>query len=240
MSATKIKRELKQLANSEKGAFMQGFFKTHKGGYGEGDKFLGITVPAQRAIAKKYTHTSLADIAKLLDSNWHEHRLTALAILVYQYSATYTKKEKDTKKQREIYTFYIAHRSRVNNWDLVDMSAYQIAGHYMYTHPTEKKKLYTYAKSKNLWDRRIAMVACYYFIKQEEYDDALAIAKILVHDSEDLMHKAVGWMLREIGKRDKRAETMFLDTHYKTMPRTMLRYAIEKFPQHEREYYMKK
>lgn len=227
----KLKTELKKLANPEKAAFYPKFFKTGPGQYGEGDQFIGVTVPHLRKVAKQFKTLSLPEIKRLLEDPIHEYRLVALFILVNQFE------KGGAEKQKEIYNFYYKHRNRVNNWDLVDSSAHKIMGAYLINR--DKGTLYELAKSKLLWDRRIAMLSCYWFIQKNEFNDALEIAEILVKDGHDLMHKAVGWMLREIGKRDLTAEERFLKKHYKTMPRTMLRYAIEKFEEEKRQKYLK-
>lgn len=216
MNLINLKRGLKKLADSDKAKILMRFFKTGKGEYGEGDKFIGIVVPEQRKIAKKYKELPLKEVEKLLQSSVHEHRLTALFMLINQF-------EKGNKK--EVYDLYYKNRKYVNNWDLVDSSAHKIMGEYL----MDKKRdvLYKLAKSKSLWDRRIAMLSTFTFIKNNEFDDTLAIAEILVNDEHDLIHKAVGWMLREIGKRDPKPEIKFLRKHHKTMPRVMYRYAVE-------------
>ena len=228
-----IVRELDALKNSEKGIFLQRFFKTGKEQYAEGDIFLGITVPQQRAIAKKYfKEISLKDLGKLLESTIHEHRLTALIMLTLKYAKA------DEEDKKKLYEFYVAHREYVNNWDLVDSSAGVIMGDYLFDKP--KQFLTFLAKSPNMWDRRIAIIATYGFIKRGRFDETLKIAELLVHDKHDLIQKAVGWMLREVGNRDLEVEERFLQKHYKTMPRTMLRYAIERFDEKKRKLYMGK
>lgn len=224
----KFKQELLALANSKKALILQRFFKTGKGDYGEGDKFLGIIVPLQRQLIKSYTHLKFEDLKILLNSQLHEERLSALFILVHQYKKAATK---ETKKR--IYQFYLAHTHRINNWDLVDLTAPHIVGHYLFDQ--EHDILYRLAKSKNLWERRIAIVATHYFIRQNHHQPTLAIAELLLKDQEDLIHKATGWMLRELGKRDLKSLETFLQKHHCQMPRTMLRYAIEKFPEKRRK-----
>jgi 3-methyladenine DNA glycosylase AlkD len=189
-------------------------------------------VPDQRKVAQKYINLPLQDIEKLLKSPIHEYRLVALMLLVYKYK----KSTEDEKKK--IYEFYISHTKNINNWDLVDVTAPHIVGTYLLD--KEKAILYKFAVSENIWERRIAIVATAWFIRNNAFDDTLNIAKILLHDKHDLIHKAVGWMLREVGKKDQKAEESFLLKHYKTMPRTMLRYAIEKFDVKKKEFYMKK
>ena len=218
-----VQADLQKLGNKEKAAFVARYFKTGKGEYGEGDVFLGITVPAQRIVAKKYKDLSISEIEKLLHSQIHEHRLTGLMILARR------------NPSKEIYDFYLAHTDRINNWDLVDSSA-QIVGEYVLD--KDRSILRTLAKSKSLWERRIAIVATHTFIKQKDFAMTFKVAELLMGDTHDLIHKAVGWMLREVGKRDQKAEEKFLQKHYKTMPRTMLRYAIERFSVSKRVFYM--
>ena len=229
-----LKKDLQKLANSKKGKDLSRFFKTGKGEYGEGDMFLGISVPDQRKIAKKYSELQLNKIQEFLSSKIHEHRLTSLFILISKFE------KGNNKLKKEIFDFYLKNTKNINNWDLVDLSAPKILGAYIIDHLKEKKILYKLAKSKNLWEKRIAMLSTFAFIKNNEFDDALKISKILLKDEHDLIHKAVGWMLREIGKKDQKTEEKFLKKHYKKMPRTMLRYAIEKFQKNKKEFYMKK
>ncbi|NLM07201.1 MAG: DNA alkylation repair protein [Tissierellia bacterium] len=223
-----IEKELQSKKDPIRAKILSRFFKTGKGEYGEGDIFLGIVVPIQRAIAKKYKDVSLKEIQKLLDSKIHEYRLTGLLVLVEKY-----KEDKEL-----VYNFYIKNFRNINNWDLVDLTAPKIMGDFL----KDKKKdiLYSLAISDDLWERRISIIVTFAFIKDNDFKDALKISKILLNDKHDLIHKAVGWMLREIGKRDKEVETEFLDKHYRFMPRTMLRYSIEKFNPREKEFYMKK
>ncbi len=229
-----MKKDLQKLADSKKGKELSRFFKTGKGEYGEGDIFLGIAVPEQRKIAKKYYELQLNKIQEFLSSKIHEHRLTSLFILISKFE------KGNNKLKKEIFDFYLKNTRNINNWDLVDLSAPKILGAYMLNHPKEKKILYKFAKSKNLWEKRIAIMSTFAFIKNNEFDDAIKIAEILLNDKHDLIHKAVGWMLREIGKRDQKTEEKFLKKHYKEIPRTMLRYAIEKFQKNKKEFYMKK
>lgn len=227
---TDLKKDLKALANPERAKVSAWFFKTGKGQYGEGDQFLGITVPIQRKVAKRYVHVSLSDIQKLLVSPIHEFRLVGVYILVYQFEKA------DTKTQKQMYTFYIKNAKRINNWDLVDSSAPHIVGSYLLHSP--RNILYRFAKSKNLWEKRIAIIATAQFIKHNQFEDTFKIAKILITDTHDLIHKAVGWMLREVGNKNQAAEEKFLKKHFEQMPRTMLRYAIEKFPEVRRKQYL--
>ncbi|MBI2102950.1 DNA alkylation repair protein [Candidatus Woesearchaeota archaeon] len=206
-------------------------FKTEKGEYGEGDQFWGITVPECRKIAKQYFSLPLAEITTLLCHPIHECRLTALLILVKKYQKA------DEMRREDIVDYYLQNTKYINNWDLVDLTADKILGAYLID--KDKTPLTRLARSTVLWERRIAIIATYYFIRQGQSTQTLDIAKILLHDQHDLIHKAVGWMLREIGKRDKAREEEFLKEHYLSMPRTMLRYAIEKFPEEERKEYLR-
>ncbi len=234
-TAAAVIRELKQKSAPERAEASAWFFKTKEGQYGYGDVFFGITVPEQRAIAKKYVSLPLAGLEELLKHKVHECRLTALLILVEQY------RKAAPAEQKRIVRFYVKNRSRINNWDLVDLSAPRILGSYLASAPrSERRLLHALAKSKNLWDRRIAILSCFAFIPKNDFNDALKLAKSLLGDTHDLMHKAVGWMLREIGKRSLEAETKFLDRFAGRMPRTMLRYAIERFPEPMRLAYLDK
>jgi len=226
-----LKAELNSLANPKNAEILQRFFKTGEGEYGEGDVFLGIRVPVQRSVAKKYVGLGFSKIQKLMDSKIHEERLVGLLILVDKF------KKSDETAKGDIFNFYLKNTKCINNWDLVDLSAPNIVGEFLVD--KTKVPLYKLAEAKNLWEKRIAMVACYSFIKREDFRDALRIAGILLNDEHDLIHKAVGWMLREIGKRDLETEEKFLKKSYKKMPRTMLRYAIEKFEERKRKKYLK-
>jgi len=223
-----ILKDFEKLKDKKQAANLQRFFKTGKGEYGEGDIFLGIKVPEQRKLAGKYKELDLEILQKLIQSPVHEHRLTALFILIYQFKMN----------PKEIFEFYIKNTQYVNNWDLVDLSAPNIVGKYLEDKPRDL--LYKFSASENLWERRISVLSCFWFIKNKNFDDALKIAEILLNDKHDLIHKAVGWMLREIGKKNQEIEEEFLKKHYKTMPRTMLRYAIEKFSEEKKKFYMKK
>jgi len=225
-----IKKELLGLGNSERAQKLSGFFKTGKGQYGEGDVFLGIPVPQQRKVAKRYVDLSLADLQELLRSEIHEHRLTALLILVSKYGNA------DNSGKEEIFGFYLKNTVYVNNWDLVDLSAPKIVGDYLVNR--DRSVLFKLAKSSSLWERRIAVLATSAFIGNNDFEDALAISKLLLVDEHDLIHKAVGWMLREIGKRDQEVLEEFLNEYSTRMPRTMLRYSIEKFSDDKRKYYL--
>ena len=223
---------MSKLKDPEKAKILSRFFKTSKGEYGEGDIFLGIKVPEQRKVAKKYTNLTLGDLQKLLNSKVHEHRLTSLIILVTKY------KKANESGRNEIIDFYLKNTKNINNWDLVDSSAPYILGDYLLE--KDRTILYNLAKSDDLWEKRISILSTFRFIRNNDFNDALKISKIHLNDEHDLMHKAVGWMLREIGKRDQEKEEKFLEKHYKKMPRTMLRYAIEKFDEDKRRYYLKK
>ena len=227
-----LKIELAQLGDPDRAKNLSRFFKTGKGQYGEGDVFLGITVPEQRKVAKRYDNLSLDDLQELLNSEIHEHRFTALVTLI----AKYRKAEESRKK--EIFEFYLKNTENINNWDLVDLSAPRIVGDYLIN--KERPILYNLAKSNNLWERRISILSTFTFIANNDFKDALNISELLLHDEHDLIHKAVGWALREIGKRDQEAEERFLTKHYLHMPRTMLRYAIEKFAEKKRKKYLNK
>ena len=208
---------------------MQRFFKTGEGEYGFGDVFIGLTVPQSRNIAIKFKDLDFADIIELLKSKIHEERLIALLILVHKF-------QKEPLEQRRIYDFYIKNIKFVNNWDLVDLSSDKIIGGYLIDKP--KEILVKFANSENIWEKRIAMISTYNFIKNNKFKDSLKIAEILVNDKNDLIQKAVGWMLREIGNRNKEQELKFLKKYYKKMGRTALRYALEKFPESLRKKYL--
>lgn len=218
-------------SDAEKAHLLMRFFKTGKGQYGEADIFCGITVPVSRTIANTYKELPLSDVATLLKSNIHEERLIALLILVSKFV------KGDEKVRKEIFDLYLAHTTHINNWDLVDLSAYKIVGEYL--KKRDRSILLTLARSQNLWERRIAMIATFAFIKNSESEMTFTIADILLHDKHDLIQKAVGWMLREVGKRiSEESLESFLQSRYKTIPRTMLRYAIERFPMEKRRRYL--
>ncbi|SFG08856.1 DNA alkylation repair enzyme [Desulfotomaculum arcticum] len=228
-----IKGELQQYADKEKAAFLPKFFKAGPDGYGAGDVFIGVTVPNQRKVAKKYYQQLPLDVVEqLLHEPVHEYRLTSLFMLVYKYEKLKTDAEK-----KAIVDLYLANTAYINNWDLVDSSADKILGAYLLDR--KKNILYEFAESSDLWQQRMAVIATFHFIKQNRYDDTLKIAVILLPHRHDLIHKAVGWMLREIGNRDFAVEFNFLKQHYRQMPRTMLRYAIEKFPEDLRQQFLK-
>jgi len=231
----KLKDELKKHADFKKAKLLQRFFKTGKGEYGEGDVFLGIVVPKQREIVKKFgDNLSIAHVQKLLNSKIHEERLIGLLILVSRY------KKSSEKEKKFIFDLYLANSKKINNWDLVDLSAPNIVGDFLVDKKQEREILYKLAKSENLWEKRISIISCFAFIRNNEFKDALAIAEILLNDKHDLIHKAVGWMLREVGKRNQKVEEDFLQENkkYKQMPRTMLRYAIERFEEGLRKKYL--
>jgi len=228
----KLIEEINLYKNFQKAKSLARFFKTGKGEYGEGDIFLGLTVPQQRTIAKNYANLSLPDLQKLLNSKFHEYRLISLLILIEKY------KKADNREKVEIVGFYLKNTGRINNWDLVDLSAHKILGDYIRNR--DKKIIYQLAKSESLWEKRISILTTFNFIGNGEFGDSLKIAEILLDDKHDLIHKAVGWMLREIGKRDDRVAEKFLKKFHKKMPRTMLRYAIERFSKPKRKFYLEK
>jgi 3-methyladenine DNA glycosylase AlkD len=228
-SIIELKKEILKSADPKKAKILQGFFKTGQGQYGEGDIFLGITVPEQRKIAKRFKELGLQDIQELLNSKFHEHRLIALLILIEKYERGEDKKQ--------IVDFYLKNTRNINNWDLVDLSADKIVGDYLFD--KDKSLLLKLAKSDDLWERRIAALSTFNFVKRGQSEYTFKIAEILLDDKHDLIHKAVGWMLREVGKRvGQEVEEEFLKKHFKEMPRTMLRYAIERFDDKKKNFYM--
>ncbi len=228
-----LKKELQEASNLKQAELLQRFFKTGKGQYGEGDIFLGIKVPVQRKVAKKYTELNLSEIQELLNNKIHEYRLVALLILIDKFK----KAKKDGFKKKQIFEFYLKNTRNINNWDLVDLSAPNIVGEFIQKENADILK--ELAKSENLWERRISIISTATFIKKRNFGETLVIADLLIQDSHDLIHKAVGWMLREVGKKNQNVLELFLLPRYKTMPRTMLRYAIEKFPEEKRKKYLK-
>ncbi len=227
-------KDLRSFAYPKKIPDYQRFFKTGKGEYGEGDLFLGIKVPDTRKVVNKYKFLlSIGDIEEILNSKYHEERMFALLTLVAKYQA----KETSEEKKQKIYDFYISHTDRINNWDLVDVTCPHIVGVHLLDR--ERKLLYDFAKSEDLWKKRIAIISTFTFINAGQYEDTLNISDILLQDSHDLIHKAVGWALRNVGNKDLETELNFLDSRYKTMPRTMLRYATEKFDEELRQAYLK-
>lgn len=236
MKAADVRKELKSMADPDKAAILQRFFKTGPGYYGEGDIFIGVMVPQSRQIAKKFSQLPLREIRTLLYSHVHEERLVALLILAWRYSSSLNSMEKE-----EIAKFYLEHIKQVNNWDLVDLSAPNILGAHLVDRDDRRRRLlYRLAGSENVWERRIAILATLHFIRNDDFSETLKIAGMMLHDMHDLIHKAVGWMLREVGKRDAAAEEAFLEKYCSVMPRTMLRYAIERLPESKRRRYKKK
>ena len=231
MTVQDIQNRLKKLGNKKHAAISQKFFKTGPGEYGEGDIFIGVRVPVLRELVKEYSDVSVEDAALLLHSQVHEERLLALLLLVRLFSIS------DEAIRSIIYGKYLKNTEFVNNWDLVDSSAEHIVGAYLMNR--DKAVLYRLAESENLWERRISIMSTFHFIKRHDFSETLKISKMLLFDREDLIHKATGWMLREIGKRRPQTEESFLKAHYKEMPRTMLRYAIEKFPEQKRQRYLR-
>lgn len=233
MTAKNIQKQLEEVFSPEKRDFLPYFFKTGKGQYGEGDKFIGVVVPDVRKIAKTNKTLSVDEVSRLLNNEYHECRACALFILIEQY------KKANEVDRKLLVDFYLAHSHRINNWDLVDLSAKDILGEYLLD-KSDRSVLYRLVKSDLLWDQRIAVIATFAFIKKNDFRDIIALSEELLFHKHDLMHKAVGWMLREAGKRDKGVLIGFLDKHYRKMPRTMLRYSIEKLTPEERVHYMRK
>ncbi len=227
-----LENRLEQSANPSKAKLLQRFFKTGKGEYGEGDIFYGITVPVQRKIASEFKELPVNELQELLDSKIHEKRMIGLLILIEQF------KRADEKSKKKIFEFYLqnANKNNINNWDLVDLSCHKIVGNYILN--KNREILYQLANSSNLWEKRIAIISTFSFIRINEFNDSLKIAEILLSDEHDLIHKAVGWMLREIGKKNINVLEDFLQKHHKDMPRTMLRYAIEKFDEGKRKRWL--
>ncbi|HPG60196.1 MAG TPA: DNA alkylation repair protein [Candidatus Wallbacteria bacterium] len=227
-----VKKELEKYIKPIKKTILSGVFQTGKGGYGEGDLFMGVVVPDQRKVAKAfYRDISVGQTVELLKSPVHEHRLTALIIMTEKFSRL-----RDEGVKKSVYDAYIENIEYVNNWDLVDVSAPHISGPYLYDKP--RGQIFSFARSGNLWKQRVAMLTTFYFIRKLDFQDAFKIADILIDHPHDLIHKAVGWMLREIGNRDRRAELDYLAPRYGKMPRTMLRYAIEKFEEPLRKNFL--
>lgn len=226
-----IQNELRRLGDKKIAEHSQRFFKTGEGQYGEGDRFLGIRVPVLRGLARKNRGISIEEISRLLKSKFHEERLLSVLMLVDVFNSS------DRNGKKDVYRLYLDNTKHINNWDIVDCSAEHIVGAYLRGH--DKGPIYKLASSNSLWERRISIISTFHFIKNDEFIDSLKVSKLLLHDREDLIHKAVGWMLREIGKRNIKTEEEFLKVHYKDMPRTMLRYAIERFPEKKRKKYLK-
>jgi 3-methyladenine DNA glycosylase AlkD len=233
MKAVEVRKELKSMADPDKAAILQRYFKTGLGQYGEGDIFIGVMVPQSRKVAKKFSQLQLLEVKMLLYSRIHEERLVALLILVWRYSSVLSSRE----EKEEIVKFYLDNIKQVNNWDLVDLSAPNILGAHLIDR--DRRLLYGLARSENVWERRIAILATCHFIRYGDFSDTLKIAEMLLQDRHDLIHKAAGWMLREVGKRDVASEEAFLEKHRSVMPRTMLRYAIERLPESKRRRYKK-
>lgn len=238
-TAKQVEYELDQMACPEDVANKERFFKTAPGSYGEGDKFIAISNGDLRKIAKKHIDLDFPELEKLLASEIHETRQTALFILVAKFQRACKKRYFNPETQENVYDFYLAHLDAVNNWDLVDLSSHHIIGAFLLDQK-DRSVIYKLADSKELWHERIAVISTFAFIKNGKFDDTLKLAEKFLTHSHDLMHKAVGWMLREIGKRDQAIEEEFLKKHYRKMPRTMLRYAIERFPEELRQEYLKK
>jgi len=230
ITARRIQQRLRQFASTEKATLLQRFFKTGPGQYGEGDTFLGVMVPNARQVVKEFKDAPLSEIALLLHSAWHEERLCALLLLVHQFERG------DDALRKKIFTLYLRNTRYINNWDLVDLSAPKIVGPYL--DGGSRAVLYRLVRSKDLWERRIAILGTFPFIRKDDFVDALAISEHLLDDEHDLIHKAVGWMLRELGKRDVFVLEGFLKKHHQRMPRTALRYAIERFPEAKRKRYL--
>jgi len=231
IKAQTIQKRLRSFATKEKAAVLQRFFKTGPGQYGEGDKFLGVMVPNIRLVVKEFRDAPLPEVKKLMCSPWHEERVLALLILVDQFERG------DDAIRKKIYHLYVKRTKYINNWDLVDLSAPKIIGPYL--DGGSRALLYRLVRSRNLWERRIAILATFPYIRQGDFVDALSIYEKLLGDDEDLMHKAIGWMLREVGKKDVAVLESFLQKHHRKMPRTTLRYAIERFPEAKRKRYLR-
>ncbi len=226
-----IKQEILANADPTRARNLARYFKTGKGQYAQGDKFLGLTVPQSRSIVKKYTNLPLIDIRRLLQSKIHEERLIALLILVHQFEKA------NNKDRKAIYNFYLKNTKYINNWDLVDLSAHKIVGAYLLD--KDRKILIKLAKSQDLWEKRISIISTFTFIYHDQLEDSIKIAQILLNDKHDLIHKAVGWVLREVGKKDQTVLVSFLTENIRQLPRTTLRYAIERFPEPLRQKYLK-
>ena len=226
-----IRARVRELADPEHARVLQGYFKTGPGEYAEGDVFAGIRIPVLRKLAREHADLPLEEAAELLRSPVHEERLLALLILVRAFQRG------TAERRREIHDLYLAHTRFVDNWDLVDSSAEHLVGAQLWE--GDRSPLERLARSDSLWERRIAIIATFHFIRRGDFCDTLRVAEVLLGDRHDLIHKAVGWMLREVGKRDQPAEEAFLRAHHRTMPRTMLRYAIEKFPEPLRQAYLR-
>ena len=231
ITSKQIQQRLRSFASKEKAALLMGFFKTGPGQYGEGDRFLGVMVPQTRMVVKEFREAPLPEVAKLLRSPWHEDRLCALLLLVSKFERG------DDVQRKKIFDLYLKNTRYINNWDLVDLSAHKIVGPSL--DGGSRALLYRLARSKSLWERRIAVLATFHYIPRSDFDDSLVLAELLLDDDHDLMHKAVGWMLREVGKKDVSVLEGFLKKHHRRMPRTALRYAIERFPEAKRKRYLR-
>lgn len=229
---TSLKKELRAFIDEEKAEFLPTFFKAVPGGYGEGDRFLGIIVPNIKKVARDYRDLETSDIEKLLQSQWHEERHCALQILAHKFA------KGDDAAKAKVYRLIKKHISQVNNWDLVDLVGTKIVGPFLWD--DDRQQLYKWSRSRSLWRRRIAIISCFHFIKNQDYDDAIALCEAYLADPEDLIHKASGWMLREIAKQSPRTHKRFLANYVREMPRTMLRYSIEHLPSVERQKWLKK
>jgi 3-methyladenine DNA glycosylase AlkD len=229
-------KELRRFASDQNKKTNEWFFKTQPGQYGFGDQFIGVKIPENRKVARKFFDLGLSDLEILLRSPIHEDRILALLILRPRFERA--RKAGDSKLQGDIFRFYLRLKSRVNNWDLVDLSAPFILGPYLFDHPDERKDVFQLSDSPSLWDRRIVLLGTFYFIRQKRYGETLRLARKYLKDTEDLIHKSTGWMLREVGKRDLPTLRDFLDRYGNKMPRTMLRYAIEKMGKRERLQYL--
>lgn len=237
MNASLALKQLKKCADPERARHSQQYFKTGKGEYGENDRFIGVTAPIVRKLARQFINFNFDETEKLLQSGIHEARLLALIILVDQFKRA--SKQNDSTRCKTIFEFYIQHLQYINNWDLVDTSCRDIVGGYLLQQPKVQRKLLAqWARSNDVWQKRIAIISTSAFINQQQFDDTLKLAKILLKDPHDLIHKATGWMLREIGKQDRSRLDQFLTQHHTAMPRTMLRYAIEKHPEKLRQQYL--
>lgn len=232
-----IKKELKKYSSPERKKSNEWFFKTGKGEYGEGDKFVGVRVPDLRKIAKQFSELSFEELEKLISSKVHEERLVAILILVHHSKVA--SKIKDRKTQKKYFKFYLKNRKFVNNWDLVDLSTHYVIGQAVIDEIQDVKILYKFAKSKNLWERRIAIIASWIFIRENRFKETLEISKILLNDKEDLIHKAVGWMMREVWKKNNKIAEDFLIENYENLPRTTLRYSIERMDEKKRKKFLK-
>ena len=233
-----IRKELQKRSEERLISRKHKFFQCHKGGYGEGDKFLGVDNPNLRAVAKVYRNICIKEITALICSEYHEERLLSLLIMDLQYTHADKKRSLNPTLQQKLYTLYLEKISHINNWDLVDLSAPNIIGKYL-LNKDDRKTLYSLATSNNLWQERIAILSTLTFIRNKDFTDTFKLAEYFLPHPHDLMHKAIGWMLREIGKKDLTAEETFLTKHYQQIPRTSLRYAIEKFPENKRQKYLK-